>query len=117
MRRIVVAAVLAFAVTLAAIIGTGMTVESMAVVVGVACGVAASIPTSLLILVVSARRDNRAEETMYRPINTGRACPPVVVIQGGVPGHNQLVPPYYSGAAATYEPRQRHFHLVGQSEE
>jgi hypothetical protein len=117
LRRIVVGAVLAFAVALAAIIGTRMSVESMAVVVGVMCGVAASIPVSLLILLVSSRRDYDADQIVHRPIDTGRAYPPVVVIQGGTPGHNQLGPPYSYSTATMYEPGQRQFHLVGQSED
>jgi 4-hydroxybenzoate polyprenyltransferase len=115
--RIVVAAVLAFAVTLAAIIGTRMTVETIAVVVGFVCGVAASIPMSLLTVLVSARQDARAEEKTHRPINTGRPSPPVVLIQGGAPGHNQPTAPFYSNPAAAYDPAQRTFHIVGQSED
>ncbi len=74
---------LAFAVTLAIIVGRQMTTEAMAVVIGVVCGVLAGIPTSVLLLVAMTRRDSlRArEETAARQAPAG--YPPVVVIQGG----------------------------------
>jgi hypothetical protein len=56
MKKAVVPLLLVFAVTLAAIIGERMSTDAMAVVVGVAVGVAASVPTSLL-LVALLRRD------------------------------------------------------------
>jgi hypothetical protein len=39
-----------FSVALAVVIGNRMSTDAMAVVVGVACGVLASIPTSLLMI-------------------------------------------------------------------
>ena len=46
---------LAFGVTLAAIIGQRMSTDAMAVVIGVAVGVAASVPTSLLLVALLRR--------------------------------------------------------------
>jgi hypothetical protein len=46
---------LAFGVTLAAFIGQRMSTDAMAVVVGVAVGVAASVPTSLLLVALLRR--------------------------------------------------------------
>jgi len=46
----------AFAVTLAAIIGDRLSDESLAVLAGAACGVGAAIPTSLIVVAVSQRR-------------------------------------------------------------
>ncbi len=117
MPRLVILVLLAFAVTLAAIIGMRLSAESIAVVLGVVCGVAAGIPMSLLILFVSGRRDNHVQETDYRPTGRGAAYPPVVVIQGGAPAPNQLIPPYYPSGATAYEPDRRQFHLVGQPED
>lgn len=57
-RNIAIPFMLAFGVALAAIIGQRMTTDAMAVVVGVAVGVAASVPTSLL-LVALLRRERR----------------------------------------------------------
>jgi hypothetical protein len=116
MRKAMIAILLAFAVTLAAVVGNRMSAEAMAVVVGVVCGVAAAIPMSLLILLVSRRRDRDVEA--YGPYGQhgarSGAYPPVVVIQGGTPAPNHLMPPYYSTQLMTHEPTQRRFHIVGE---
>jgi MFS superfamily sulfate permease-like transporter len=91
-----------------------MSTEAMAVVIGVVCGVAAGIPTSILLLLVLNRRDRqqvRGEEQQRQQGN----YPPVVVIQGG--GYPQGLPP---ASAAGYWPSstpgptmERQFHVVG----
>jgi hypothetical protein len=55
MKKAIVPLLLVFAVTLAAIIGQRMSTDAMAVVVGVAVGVAASVPTSLLLVALLRR--------------------------------------------------------------
>jgi hypothetical protein len=55
MKKAIVPLLLVFAVTLAAIIGERMSTDAMAVVVGVAVGVAASVPTSLLLVALLRR--------------------------------------------------------------
>lgn len=115
MRKAVIAIGLAFAVTLAAVVGNRMSAEAMAVVVGVVCGVAAGIPMSMLILLILNRRDRRTEETTYRQLGGQYGSyPPVVVIQGGSSVPNHLTPPYYSTQLMTHEPVQRQFHIVGE---
>jgi hypothetical protein len=79
MKKVAMVAVIAFAVTLAVIIGKRMSTDAMAVVIGVGCGVLASIPTSLLILAVS-NRQGRHE------VRQRRDYPPVVIVN---PGNNQ----------------------------
>jgi hypothetical protein len=115
MRKAAITILLAFAVTVAVVVGNRMSAEAMAVVIGVVCGVAAAIPMSLLILLVSRRRDRRVED--YRPHGqpTGRdrAYPPVVVIQGGSPAPGHLQPPYYNSSV---EAAPRQFHIVGEDE-
>ena len=59
MRLMIGLAIVAGGVTLAVVIGQRMSTDAMAVVVGVVFGVAASIPTSLLI--VAATRGRRDE--------------------------------------------------------
>jgi hypothetical protein len=49
-------AVVAFSVALAVVVGNRMSAEAMAVVIGVVCGVAASIPMSGVILALSRQR-------------------------------------------------------------
>lgn len=118
-RRIVAILGLAFVVVLAAVVGIKMSAEAMAVVIGVICGVAAAIPTSLLLLVVITRQERQRMEQMEA---MGRRAgqegyPPVVVIQGGT---QQALPP---GAQAGFWPSpapgpmaHRDFHVVGEDD-
>ena len=104
---------LVFGIALAILVGKKMSAEAMAVVVGVVCGVAAAIPTAILLLVVSTRRDRQRQDEV-EPRHRQPASPPVVVIQGSAP---QALPP---GPQAGYWPASqpgpainREFHVVG----
>jgi hypothetical protein len=106
MKKVVAIAFIAFTVTLAVIIGKRMSTDAMAVVIGVACGVLASIPTSLLILAVTSRRGER--EVPQR-----RDYPPVVIVN---PSNNQpryLQPPY---AAPLIQGQERQFRVIGDED-
>jgi hypothetical protein len=119
MGKVVLLLLLAFVITLGVIVGSRMSVEAMAVVVGVVCGVAAGIPMSLLIMLALRRRERQAEETPY-PQTTGRypaPSPPVVVIQGGAPVTSSLPPPYYPMHTAVNEPVHRQFRVIGGGED
>jgi hypothetical protein len=65
-KRLVPIILLGFGVALAIVIGQRMSTDAMAVVIGVAVGVAASVPTSLLLVALL-----RKERATYRP-DTGR---------------------------------------------
>ena len=54
-QRLVIVFTLAFAITLALVIGQRLSTEAMAVMVGVAAGVAASVPTSLIVIWIARR--------------------------------------------------------------
>lgn len=83
MKTLLGLAAIGFCVALAVIVGYRMSAEAMAVVIGVACGVLASIPMSALILIVMQRQGaRRSEELTWQQ---QRNVPPVVVIQGGTP--------------------------------
>jgi hypothetical protein len=108
MKKIATVALIAFAVTLAVIIGQRMSTEAMAVVIGVGCGVLASIPTSLLILAVSGRRGEREVRQQQR-----RDYPPVVIVN---PGNNQpryLQPPFQ---APLIQGQDRQFRVIGDED-
>ena len=108
MKKVATIILLAFAVTLAVIIGQRMSTDAMAVVIGVACGVLASIPTSLLILAVSSRRGERQVPQQRHP-----NYPPVVIVN---PGSNQpryLQQPFQAPLAQ--EP-ERQFRVVGDED-
>jgi hypothetical protein len=113
LKQVLLVVGLVFAITLAIVVGKKMSAEAMAVVVGIVCGVAAAIPTSVLLLVVLTRRDRQQlDDVEARSRQYG--SPPVVVIQGGAP---QALPP---GPQAGYWPApqpgptvNREFHVVG----
>ena len=107
MKKVATVALIAFAVTLAVIIGQRMSTDAMAVVIGVACGVLASIPTSLLILAVSGRRGGEREAQQQRDY------PPVVIVN---PGNNQpryLQPPFQ---APLIQEQERQFRVIGDED-
>jgi len=106
MKKVAAIAFIAFTVTLAVIIGKRMSTDAMAVVIGVGCGVLASIPTSLLILAVTNRRGER--EVQRQP-----NYPPVVIVN---PPNNQpryLQPPF---PAPMIQSQERQFRVIGEED-
>jgi hypothetical protein len=91
MKRVIVPVMLGFGVTLALVIGQRMTTDAMAVVLGVAVGVAASVPTSIL-LVALVRRAQREAGGRLEPAPAAYAVPPqpqpniIVLNPGDLPG-------------------------------
>jgi hypothetical protein len=78
----------AFAVTLALVVGNRLSTEALGVLAGAVCGVGAAIPTSLLIVAVTRGRstDNRPGETSIAPSHQQGTYPPVVIINPGQDG-------------------------------
>jgi hypothetical protein len=110
MKKLIALILIAFAATLAVIVGRRMSTDAMAVVIGIVCGVGASIPTSLLIMAMASRRETREERGQP-------SFPPVVIVnpgnQGGqVPSHYQ--PPALPPALSQGVPRQ--FRVIGQED-
>jgi hypothetical protein len=77
-RHFLVLALLAFAITLAIVVGLRLSAEAMAVMVGVVAGVAASIPTSLIVVWLAARGQAAASSAPAR--REGHADEPRVVV-------------------------------------
>ena len=103
-----------FVVALAVVVGNRMSVDAMAVVVGVACGVLASIPTSLL-LIWALGRNARADAYGDRSAH----YPPIVVVNPGQtygrPGYGS--PPMYSaGGEFSLPAGPRDFKVVGDAD-
>jgi hypothetical protein len=76
----------AFCLTLAIIVVRELSSEALAVAIGVLCGVAAGIPTTILLYVVLTRR-NRAggqAEGQGRQAQQGE-MPPLIIVQGQMP--------------------------------
>ena len=128
-KAIALLGLVAFAVTLAVVVGQRLSAEAMAVIVGVIAGVAASIPTSLIIVWVTARS---AAHSRPAPAPV-EAAPPasqprMVVVQPqaaapllaagygyGFPSqaqHTSYAVPY--GPPAYAGPPQRNFTVIGQ---
>jgi len=111
-----------FLITLAVVIGLRMSNEAMAVVIGVIFGVAASIPTSLLIVAVTWRREKRAagHASGTRRPPAQEALPPSVVIvnPGGMgTGNAYRSPAYLPQPDLQWSPPPRQFRVVGDPDE
>ncbi|HPL29813.1 MAG TPA: hypothetical protein PLG21_17335, partial [Anaerolineae bacterium] len=92
------------------VVGNRMSAEAMAVVIGVLCGVTASIPMSAVILAMMRRSRPAVDE---RQTNASR--PPVLVVAPSpVP---QAAPVAWPGYAAAYPapavPAPREYHIIG----
>jgi hypothetical protein len=102
-----------FGITLALVIGNRLSDEALAVLAGAVCGVGAAIPTSLIVVAVSRRRDGVRTQPMVPNPYQG-SYPPVIVVapsgpgQQGANGWNGLPPSFDT-------PTQRRFTVVGGS--
>ncbi len=124
MKRGVVIIGAVFAAALAVAVGSRMSADAMSVVLGVVCGALTSIPTSLVLLWVLARRGPGADRVAQAGMGSGY-FPPVVVVNPG-PGYGmpaygalpQALPaggyPATSPAALPAGPRS--FKVVGDEE-
>jgi len=106
--------VMAFAMTLAVVVGNRLSDEALAVLAGAVCGVGAAIPTSLLVVAVSRRRDEqRAQPPVPQGVYPHPLTPPVVVV---APPGGQQWPSGWNGLPPSLTaPMQRHFTVVGGS--
>ena len=100
---------MAFGVALALVIGARLEQAALAVLVGVVCGVGASIPTSLLIVTIMRRQDARVHEQRRR--STFQPQPPVVVV---TPSNAPQLPQPMNWPAPA--PAQRQFTVIGEEE-
>jgi hypothetical protein len=112
LRRTLMWGAIAFGVALAVVVGVRLDKAALTVVVGLACGIGASIPTSLLIVSVLNRRNVQRRER-HRDLMT--PPPPVVVVTSpSAPptGHPGNWPAEYTLPA----PSQRQFSVIGEEE-
>lgn len=85
MKRLIPLIMLGFGVALAIVIGQRMSTDAMAVVIGVAVGVAASVPTSLLLIALLRRerqsfRQDAARDLPYAPYPPALPQQPNVIV-------------------------------------
>jgi hypothetical protein len=104
----------AFAVTLALVVGNRLSSEALGVLAGAVCGVGAAIPTSLIVVAVTRRQDKdqgRREEVSWQGRERG-TYPPVIVVspQSG----QQRSPQGWDGLPPSLSaPMERSFKVVG----
>ena len=110
---------LVFAVTLAVVVTQRLSQDSLALIVGLTCGVAAMLPTILLVLFVWRREMTRQTAAQHSMSPT----PPVVVVAPqALPGYGPQQPGYnYGNPNAAWQwggaPQpERTFTMVGGEE-
>jgi len=114
-KRVATLLALAFVIVLAIVIGTRLSSDAIAVLVGVMAGVAASIPTALLLIVVTRRSDADDQGEYYE--ERRRDSPPVIVV---APGSAPQVLPQYVGGSQVQLPAgaaRRRFRVMGYGDE
>jgi hypothetical protein len=106
----------AFAVSLAVVVGNRLSEEALGVLAGAVCGVGAAIPTSLIVVAVSRRQSEdrssgrtRRRETDYEPRNN---YPPVVVVSPSNPQQHRRQS-WNSLPSSLSAPMDREFKVVG----
>jgi hypothetical protein len=105
----------AFMVTLGVVIGTRMSSDAIAVLVGVIAGVAASIPCALLLMAVTRRRESEFVEER-EPVR--QAGPPVIVVTPGASPQQQQLPQYAPyGLPAERPQNRRQFRVMGYEDD
>lgn len=111
-KRVLACSVVAFSVALAVVVGNRMSAEAMAVVIGVVCGVAASIPMSAIILALSRR-----SQVPARDEPTSRSSPPYLVVAPPPPSPSGMG---WTGRSRIYPapamPAPREYRIVGDEQ-
>jgi len=116
-RYVLFFVLLAFAITLAVIVGWRMSAEAMAVVIGVIAGVAASIPTSLIVIWFIARTKLSSAPPPIRrePEN----AEPRIIVVNAPPAAPSNYPTTTPSPYSLNEPQRppRRFTIIGGGEE
>ena len=113
MKKLAFFSAIAFVVTLGVVMGTRMSPDAMAVVIGIICGVLASIPTSAMLVWVMRQRDK--QEAQFGSMRYHGYQPPVVVVNGQ--GPNGYANPYPTPTALPLTSAvngSRNFKVIGQ---
>ena len=122
-RQLTVLLVVAFVIALGVVVGLRMSSEAIAVLTGVIAGVAASIPTALLLMAVTRRREEEVEEADERewyPEPRRRQPPPVIVVTPGqMPQTMANYQPSYASYPAPLPPPspRREFRVMGYDDD
>lgn len=119
MRGLVISSLCAFMLGLGAIVAYRLHSEAIAVVAGVVCGVAATLPISLLVLYAARRSQAQPASPAPAAPPTQPTQPQVIVVAPGLP-QSQTGWPYPSLPSAGEPPRPqrppRDFTIIGDGE-
>ena len=116
MKKLLFIAGIGFVITLGVVMGTRMSPDALAVVIGIICGVLASIPTSAMLVWVMRQRDKQVEMQMGQLRPFGGQYPPVVVVngQGTNGGYASPFAPILSAGTPPPPMSGRQFKVIGQ---
>jgi len=123
MRNGIIVAAIAFAVALAYIVGSRLSNEAIAVVVGAVCGISASVPVCIALVIASSNNWGRREESI-EPDNVRYGYdvrryapqPPVVFVsppQAQMPYGYPQNPYYFPAPANDVALGPREFKIIG----
>jgi hypothetical protein len=114
LRRVATLVAIAFAAGLGVTVGTRISSDALAVLVGVTAGVGASIPTALILLAVTRRREQEYQEPYEE---RRRSSPPVIVVApSSVPQVMSQYPGHYAPQIPG-APSSRQFKVMGLDED
>jgi hypothetical protein len=106
-------ALVAFAVTLAMVVGNRLSNEALSVLAGAVCGVGAAVPTSLIILSATRRRSEVHDRPTAQAPHQSGSYPPIVVVSP--PSTPQPAGGWNALPASMAAPEGRRFTVVGGS--
>jgi len=112
-----------FVVAIAAAVAKQLSSEAMAVIVGIVCGIGASIPTSLVMLYLLSRQEQAEErEEQQRQTAAPPSAPTVMIVNpaGGMMGQpffpQQGMGQYYPPMSIPMNANGRQYYLLGSDE-
>ena len=111
LRVVGAAAAVAFAVTLAMVVGNRLSNEAVSVLAGAACGVGAAIPTSLVLLAISRRRSDDSGQPAKHAAPRVEQLSPLLVVSPPAPQH--VARAWGAPLAQAVGPAKRRFTVVG----
>lgn len=111
--KLLLALTITFGIALALVVGFRLEQASLAVVVGVICGIVASLPLGGALLYLLWRERQHQRQLEERPWRSpGQlANPPVIILNSG---RGSDVPASYAYPPLLGEERQREFNIVGE---
>jgi hypothetical protein len=119
MKPVIVAVMLGFGIALALIIGQRMSTDAMAVVIGVAVGVASSVPTSILLMALLRRERVGTSGWRQEPPQPQIQAPNFIVLNPSdlVSGRSPQAPSPLPPPEFSMDGGLRRLRVVGDEEE